>query len=255
LRSSVGEAKTSRDVRLLRLDKNRYMVVSCDSAGGIGPKRLDKIKVSGFVVGRFTARVALMEALATGSEPFCVVTTLSVEPKPTGAEIMRGIRSELRRASIDSPILLQSTEKNFYVNQTGVGVTVLASASTESLRIRKCKPGDALVAVGLPNLGERVLSAEARRQIADTRDVRRLLKLPFVHEIMPVGSSGILKEAKTMAKDSQLRFSLASGLRIDVLKSAGPATVVLSAVPFPRIELLRRQINKPLNPIGTLHRS
>ncbi len=252
---SAKEIKTSRDIRLLRLSSNSCLCVSCDSAGGIGPKRLDRIKTSGFVVGKFTARVALMEALATGSEPFCVVTTLSVEPKPTGAEIMGGIRSELRRASISSPVLLQSSEKNFSVNQTGVGVTILASASMDSLRIKQCRPRDAVVTVGLPSLGERVLSAEKRREIADTKDVRCLLGLPFVHEILPVGSRGILNEAKLMARDSQMRLSLKSELRIDVSRSAGPATVVLCALPIQQVQLLQKRINKPLNQIGTLHRN
>ena len=131
---------TLRDLRLFKLDRKRILVVSCDSAGGIGPKPFDKVKVSGSVVGKFTARVALMEALSVGALPFCVTVALSVEPQPTGAQILNGIRSELRHASLTLPITLQSSEKNFAVKQTGLGITVLSIASPRSLRMKTCEP-------------------------------------------------------------------------------------------------------------------
>jgi hypothetical protein len=94
-----AQIDTLRDIRLFRLDKKRILVISCDSAGGIGPKPIDRIRVSGYVVGKFTARVALMEALWGGGLPFCVVVTLSVKPEPTGIQVLRGVRSELNYAS------------------------------------------------------------------------------------------------------------------------------------------------------------
>jgi len=244
---------TLRDIRLFRLDKKRILVVSCDSAGAIGPKPIDRIRVSGYVVGKFTARVALMEALSVGALPFCVVVTLSVEPKPTGTEVLRGIRSELSYASLRPPTMLQSTEKNFQVKQTGVGVTVLSFASPQSLRIKKCKRGDVVMAIGMPLLGKEVLAAERQKEISTTRDVRRLLKIPFVHEIIPVGSHGILKEARTLARDSRLRFRLGSEFDFDVAKSAGPATVTLIALPSSKSKLLRKAFGKRVSPIGMLH--
>jgi selenophosphate synthetase-related protein len=114
--SGRGSIKTGRDVLLFRLGKERILVLSCDSAGGIGPKPLDRVKVDGYTVGRFTARVALMEALSTGADPFCLMNTLAVEPKPTGVEITKGIRSELRYAGLGSKIIMkESTEKNIPV--------------------------------------------------------------------------------------------------------------------------------------------
>lgn len=244
--------KTARDVRLFAFGRGRILVVSCDSAGGIGPKPADAIKVSGYVVGKFTARVALMEALSVGALPFCVVVALSVEPKPTGTQVLRGIRGELSCASLQPPIMLQSTEKNFPVKQTGVGVTVLSFASLQSLRIKKCKPRDVVMAIGMPQLGEEVLLAERQKRISDTRDVRRLLRVPFVHEIIPVGSQGILNEARTLAKDSRLRLRVASEFDLDVVKSAGPATVTLCALPSSKSKLLRKAFGKRVSLIGML---
>jgi hypothetical protein len=228
------------------------LVVSCDSAGAIGPKPIDRIRVSGYVVGKFTARVALMEALSVGALPFCVAVTLSVEPKPTGTQILRGIRNELCQASLQAPIMLQSTEKNFQVKQTGVGVTVLSLASPQSLRIKKCKPGDVVMAIGVPLLGEEVLAAERKKRISDARDVKRLLEFPFVHEIIPVGSQGILKEARTLSKDSRLELRLRSELDLNVMNSAGPATVTLCALPSPKSKLLEKAFRKRVSLIGVL---
>jgi len=194
-----------------------------------------------------------MEALSVGALPFCVVVTLSVEPKPTGTEVLRGIRSELSYASLRPPTMLQSTEKNFPVKQTGVGVAVLSFASPQSLRIKKCKRGDAVMAIGMPLLGKEVLAAERQKEISTTRDVRRLLKIPFVHEIIPVGSQGILKEARALAGDSRLRFRLGSEFDFDVAKSAGPATVTLIALPSSKSKLLRKAFGKRLSLIGMLH--
>jgi hypothetical protein len=228
--------------------------VSCDSAGGIGPKPLDRVRVDGHTVGRFTARVALMETLAVGAEPICLANTLTVEHKPTGIQIIKGILSEVRYARLDSRIIMtDSTEKNIPVRQTGVGVTVVGIAARRSLRIGRCGRGDALVAVGLPHVGSEVIRGEKERRIADTRDVCTLLSLGFVHEIIPVGSQGISYEAETIAEDSNLRSTLGPDLQLDIRKSAGPATVVLCACPHRYFSELSSLIQKPVNLIGTLN--
>lgn len=229
------------------------MVVGCDSAGGIGPKPLDRVKVDGRTVGRFTARVALMEVLSVGADPICLANALAVEPKPTGVQIIKGIQDELRYAELDSRIVMtESTEKNISVSQTGVGVAVVGMATSRSLKIGRCRPGDAVVAIGLPCVGGEVMRGEKKRRIADTRDVCTLLNLRFVHEIIPVGSQGISHEAQTIAEDSSLRFTLRRGLELDVEKSAGPATVALCACRQLYLQELTRLIEKPVNLIGTL---
>jgi len=227
--------------------------VSCDSSGGIGPKRLDKVKVDGRTVGRFMARVALMEALSVGAYPICIVNTLAVEPEPTGIQIIKGIRAEVRHAHLDRrTIITGSTEKNIPVNQTGVGVTVVGIVTPRSLRVGRSKPGDAVVAIGVPSVRDEVILCEKERRIADTRDVVRLLDLPLAHDIIPVGSQGILHEAQTIAEDSDLRFRLGIRVEIDVRKSAGPATVLLCTCRSSDLEELAGLMDKPMNLIGTL---
>lgn len=85
----------------------------------------------------------------------CLANTLTVGPKPTGIQILKGIRDELRYARLASKIVIVgNTEKNVSANQTGVGVTGVGTATSRSLNIGRCRPGDAIVATGLPHVGD-----------------------------------------------------------------------------------------------------
>jgi hypothetical protein len=194
-----------------------------------------------------------MEALSVGAEPICLANTLAVEPRPTGMQIIKGIRDEVKHARLDSRIVMTcSTEKNIPVRQTGLGVTVLGTATSKSLKVGRCNSGDAMVAIGLPHVGKEVVPAERKRRIADTRDVRALLDSHLVNEVIPVGSQGILHEARTIAEDSSLQFALRPHLDIDVRKSAGPATVILCACPDSIVRELSAFVEKPVHLVGAL---
>jgi hypothetical protein len=250
---SPSQVPTNRDVIIFKFGRETALVLACDSAGGIGPKRRDIVRASSEVVGKFTARVALMEVLSVGASPICVVNTLSVEPNPAGHQIAEGVRKELHRARISPAVpTLFSSEKNIRTVQTGLGVTIVAKAPLRKLKIGKCMQNDLVLAVGLPFVGSDVLKAERGQLIADVRDVFRLLKVPYVNELIPVGSRGILREAKTLAKDSGLRFRPLRDDRIDLRKSAGPATVLLCSLPSLKWRELQKSINKPLNIVGEL---
>lgn len=245
--------RTFRDVLIFRLNRGQVIVTGCDSAGGIGPKRLDKVKVDGYTLGRFTARVALMEVLSTGAKPLCIVTTLSVEPRPTGTEIMRGLKHEAKLAGLDPRFaLVGSSEKNVPVEQTGVGVTVLGIAKVGALKIGRSKAGDAVVAIGVPSVGREVVQAEKEKRIAEIGDLFKLLNLKSVHEVIPVGSKGILYEAMTIAKESDLKLQLAERTHLNLKRSAGPSTVILTSLEFSKVVTLSKIIRKPISIIGHL---
>jgi len=229
------------------------MVVGCDSSGGIGPKPMDMVKVDGYSLGRFTARVALMEVLSTGARPICLVNTLCVEPRPTGYEIVQGIRNEAKQAGLSPKFSVTgSSEKNIPVRQTGLGVTVIGMAMRSKLRMRASRKKDSVVSIGIPLVGSEVLPGEEKGLVADTNDLLKLLNLDFVHEVIPVGSHGILHEAEIIAKESHLRFKSADRPEVDVRKSAGPATVILATLPELQVPELRGEISKPINTVGCL---
>ena len=252
-RPRVRTIRTNRDLLLLQISLGRLLVVSCDAAGGIGSKPHDKVKVNPRVVGRMTARVALMELLAVGADPISIAGTLAVEPEPTGNQVLKGIVDETRYAGLGGLRIICSSEKNVRVTQTGVGVTALGSLASSRLMIGRCRPGDELIAIGEPRVKDEVLEGERHRLIADTKDVCKLRKFSFVHEIIPVGSKGILHEARILAKESKLSLTIANS-HIDLKKSAGPSTVLLCAIPNGRLNHVRRIVSgKPTCTIAYFH--
>lgn len=211
------------------------------------------VNVDGHTLGRFTARVALMEVLSTGAKPVCLVNTLCVEPKPTGFQIVQGIRHEVRKARLGSKFAVTgSSEKNIPVRQTGLGVTVIGIAIRGRLRIGLSKEKDAVVSVGIPLVGKEVILGEEKGLLADIKDLLKLLSLGFIHEVIPVGSQGILREAKIIAKESHLSFELARRLELDVRKSAGPATTILATLPELQLAKLHKETSKPINTVGRM---
>ena len=244
--------RTRRDVLLLRVSGDRLLAMSCDAAGGIGLKLHDKVRARPRVVGKMTARVALMELLAIGASPIALAGTMSVEPEPTGNQVIRGILDELRYARLHNVQILCSSEKNVKVTQTGIGVTAIGFVSTSNLKTGRCTLGDEIVAIGEPHVGQEVLRGEANRKVADTLDIIKLREKSFVHEVIPVGSRGILKEARTMAEDSNLAVRLLSSHRLDLKKSAGPATVLLCALREGSFRKVEKLLDKPTSVIGQL---
>jgi len=247
----IKHIETARDISVFEVSPDSVMVVGCDSAGGIGPKPLDQIKVSGYTLGRFTARVTLMEVLAVGALPICLTNTLGVEPDPTGFEILDGIKSEIKLARLGrSLVVIGSMEKTVAVEQTGIGVTVVGLVSKNKLKIGLSKPDDLIVAVGRPSVKNEVLPAEERGEIVDLEDLLKLMSCDFVHEVIPVGSQGIIHEANVLAKDSGLRAKLDLP-EVEAKKSAGPATAVVVTISKNALSKLSGLINKPIQVTGS----
>jgi hydrogenase maturation factor len=227
--------------------------VGSASSGAIGPKELDEVKVSGKVLGKFLARVALMDVAATGAYPLLLSITLGVEKNPTGHYIVEGIEKEVRILGIESNnVIMVNTEENFGSKQTGAGVTAIGFANETNLRIGKTKPNDLVVAIGLPRIGAEVLPAEARREIADLKDMMSLAQNHFVHDILPVGAFGIESDARMMAQTIGRQLKLNSECKIDLNKSAGPATVILVTLGKDKLDDITWLYKRPINIIGKI---
>ncbi len=241
------------DVSILKMPTGHAIVAGSTSSGAVGPKKMDEVKVDGQVLGKFLARVALMDVTAMGAFPLLLSVTLGVEKEPTGNEIIEGISRVARSIGLDpNQVIMENTEDNFQTLQTGAGLTVLGLANENELRLGKTLPGDLIVAVGKPKVGEEVIMAEAHGEIAELKNVTQLTQRKYVHDIAPVGGFGIASEAKMMAYGvgRQLRFMETTELDLDT--SAGPATVVLATIDRERLEDLRTLIPKPINVIGEI---
>ncbi len=241
------------DVSILKIPTGHAIVAGSTSSGAVGPKDMDKVKVDGQVLGKFLARVALMDVTATGAFPLVLSVTLGVEKDPTGNTIMEGIRREARNLGLDpNQVLMENTEDNFETIQTGAGLTVVGFANEEDLRLGKTMPGDLIVAIGKPKVGDEVIASEARGEIADLKNVTQLSQRKYVHDISPVGGFGIASEARMMAYGvgRQLKLYEVKGLDLD--KSAGPATVILATIDREKLEDLTSLIAKPINVVGEI---
>lgn len=216
------------------------MIIACDAAGGIGPKEMDRVQVSGYVLGRFTARVALMEVMAGGGTPVAVVDTCCVEPEPTGREIRRGVLDEALLAGLGPEAVTGSFEKNVPTVQTGLGVTVLALSEGPFPR---AAAGDLVVAVGRPKVGQEVSLEDP--EIMDLPTVAQLAQEPAVHDLLPVGSRGIAGELQELAASAGLNPELLAEPGWDLQKSAGPGTCCLAAVAPATLPALALTLAKP----------
>ena len=188
------------DVSILKIPTGHAIVVGSTSSGAVGSKEMDKVKVEGQILGKFLARVALMDVTATGAFPVLLSVTLGVEKEPTGNAILEGIKREARSLGLDpNQVLMENTEDNFETVQTGAGLTVVGFANEDDLRVGKTLPGDLVVAIGKPKVGDEVIAAEVHGEIADLKNVIQMSQRKYIHDIAPVGSFGIASEARMMA--------------------------------------------------------
>lgn len=241
------------DVSILKIPTGQAIVAGSTSSGAVGSKEMDRVKVNSRVLGKFLARVALMDVIATGAFPLLLSVTLGVEKEPTGNEIIEGIKSEARSIGLDpNQVLMENTEDNFQTVQTGAGLTVVGLANENELRIGKTMPGDLIVAIGRPKVGDEVIAAEVRGEIADLKNVTQLTGRKYVHDIAPVGGFGIASEAKMMAYGVGRQLKLIELPGLDLNKTAGPATVVLATIDRERLDDLKGLIPKPINIVGEI---
>lgn len=241
------------DVSILKVPTGHAIVAGSTSSGAIGPKELDKVKVDGRLLGRFLARVALMDVTATGAFPMLLSVTLGVEKESTGNEIIEGMKREATSIGLDpNQVFMEKTEENFKTTQTGAGLTVIGFANQDELRIGKTCPGDLIVAIGRPKVGDEVIPAEARGEIADLKNVVQLSQRKYVHDIMAVGGFGIASEARIMAYGVGRQLKLVEVKGLDLNKSAGPATVILATINKEKLEDLTDLIPKPINVVGEI---
>jgi len=245
--------RTIRDLLAIEILPKLDLIIAVDSDGGIGPKPQDTVNVPGDTLGRFAVRVPLMEILASGATPVSVVDALGVEMDPTGKEIIKGVRDEVRDAGLDAEAMVTgSTEDNVPTVATGMGVVIIGIVHRDDLRPGKALEGDVVAAVGLPKSapGDRIHWSDP--EIANPQTVQMLAAMTFVHDILPVGSKGIIHEIHELASSAGLQEIIDSSAPIDFNKSAGPSTCVLVALPSERVESLRKSLSCPVTIAGHL---
>lgn len=239
-----------RDLSFIDLNSEDMLVIACDSCGGVGDKEKDIVKVKPEIVGYYTAQVALMEVLAIGAKPMVLVNNLSVEMANTGKEILKGINKVLASLNLERDIIITgSTEENFPMCQTAMGVTVIGNVHKSTWTLPKTIEGNLAVVVGIPKVGEEVLLDFGRETIS-VSVLEELVRNKNVNEIVPVGSKGILYELSEMAETNGLHYVLIGTADIDLTKSAGPSTCAIISINQEDLHQLKEEISLPINVIG-----
>ena len=242
-----------RDISLLPLTDDQLLVVACDSCGGVGNKRYDAVKVDPETVGYYTCRVALMEVMAVGAAVRLVVDTLAVEWEPSGQRIYAGIQRAMSEAKLSMDAINGSTEENFPMSQTAMGITVVGTVHPDGYRSAFSKPGDQLVVAGIPKVGKEIRHPTDRDVIA-MDDFMKLRNHPAVKDMIPVGSSGIRSETMLISRLNQLSVNWLGTHGLDLDKSAGPATCLVAAVDPRGISELKNRLKAPLTVVALLEK-
>ena len=200
------------------------LIATTDNSGGIGEKPGDLVNVPDRITAYFAARVTLLELWATGAEPLTILIH-NFSGSASWENYVAGVTDLFREAGIEVPSISGSSETNMELVQSAMAVTMIGK-KVEAPAVEKV----AWFTYGLPLVGVEV--RDRADEIASVALIREAMKKEIVHQIWPVGSSGILEEVRllTGTKDARIETVL------DPMKSAGPSTVVLLAIPETKIK-------------------
>lgn len=208
-----------RDVLMLPLTEEELFVIASDNSGAIGEKEADVVSVSYETVIYYGLRVAVMECMAVGAKPVAIVVQNFVGDHlwEKFEQVVKRICEELSTPPLP---ITGSTESNFSLEQSALGLVVLGRVKKSELKVG-VTPKDAKIAViGTPLVGNEVM--EQNEKVAPLSLFQSLLNHRGVYEIIPCGSKGMIHEYRLITGAQELEHPT-----IDVTKSAGPATCFL----------------------------
>jgi selenophosphate synthetase-related protein len=252
--TAAPKLRRVRDLHLFPLIGGLHLVIACDSNASIGEKPNDALPKSYAEVGISALKVAMMEVLATGAAPLLVINALCMEMDPSGRKIIEAMSGELIRCGYNAEMMLTgSTEDNVLTLQSGIGVTVIGLVAEEKLRLGQTFAGDVVLCAGNPKGGVTIPYTEFDADIASISTVQALNELEEVHEILPVGSKGVLYEAHELARTAGCEFRLEEKPpSINLHDSAGTSTGVLVSTTREDIDRVRNAVKVPVFVIGTV---
>lgn len=193
------------------------LIIATDNSGAVGNKQDDIIHVPYETVGYFSARVALMECISAGGEPF-----VAVVHNYCGDAAWLLLCEGIKKAAAEIGCTLEltgSTESNFVMNQSAAGVVIIGRA------VRTINQFDQNAVrygvIGKPLVGLEVL--ENPEDVASLAVFKKIYSMPGVESVVPVGSKGIRYELEQLTGKS---FEC----ELNIEKSSGPATCFIVAV-------------------------
>jgi hypothetical protein len=212
-----------RDILTIPLNEAESIVVSTDNSGAIGMKPDDIVKVPYDIVAYFSFRVAVMESMAVRAKPFSVVIHNFCDDE-SWELLMKGVQKGISELGLSSLPIIGSTESNFPLRQSAIGMTVLGKVKNEELKEPLISSATRFAVIGRPLVGIEVM--EQKHLVAPLSLFKWMCEYQGVTHVMPIGSKGILYKLKKLnpkLEGGQLNH------QIDLAKSAGPSTCFLIA--------------------------
>lgn len=221
---------------------DEVIVIATDNSGSIGMKALDDVEVNYETVSYYTFRVAYMECVAAGGEPFAVVLH-NFNDEAVWKELIKGINKGLKEVGLENLPITGSTETNFTLNQSALGLVILGK-KTNSRPPTKSHSLE-LAIIGKPLVGQSVI--DEKSSIAPLSLFKELAGISSVDLIYPISSKGIKYEITR-----QVSQPITYPSELDIHSSSGPATSFLIVYDAKISNLIKKKAGKHLKMIRVL---
>jgi hypothetical protein len=208
-----------RNVVTIPFGGKETLIIASDNSGAIGMKKQDIVSVPYEVTAYYSFRVAVMECIAAGAEPISVVLSNFCGDEEW-EKLTCGIQKGLDELHLDKVSITGSTESNFLLQQSAVGIIVLGRKLPGKIEEINMTEKSKTAIIGKPLVGNEVI--EQAGQIVPLPLVQKFCKMEGV-TVWPVGSKGILSELNRVVKNQKLVKDQVI-TDVDVIKSSGPAT-------------------------------
>ncbi|NWQ41574.1 ATP-binding protein [Bacillus sp. EB106-08-02-XG196] len=228
-----------RDTITIPLNSQESLIIASDNSGGIGKKAEDLVQVSYETVAYYSFRVAAMECIAAGGEPVSVVLH-NFCGDDSWSELVNGVRKGLAELKLGDIPITGSTESNFPLKQSAVGLVVLGKKPLDKMTEKIFSNDLKFAIIGKPLVGNEVI--DLAHEVVPLSTFREVSNLQDIM-ILPVGSKGILSEFNQMFPTKEFTKEMLD-TNVDVLKSSGPATCFIIAFEQYQEEYLKRLADK-----------
>ncbi|WP_042463903.1 hypothetical protein [Neobacillus dielmonensis] len=233
-----------RNAVILPIGGGECLIVASDNSGGIGMKVNDHVHVPYETVAYYAFRTASMECIAAGGEIISVVVHNFCGNDPW-TELEKGIQTGLDELGLKDVPITGSTESNFPLLQSAVGVVVIGKKSCNNIKKMNDCEDLKLAVIGLPLVGNEVV--EQKEQVAPLSLFQAVSLLPDVIT-WPVGSKGILYELGQMFPAQTMTEDMVA-TDVDILKSSGPATCFIVVFSIYQEEQVKKLAEKLFHPL------
>ncbi|WP_141433270.1 ATP-binding protein [Bacillus sp. 03113] len=233
-----------RDVSIIPFSENESIIVAVDNSGAIGMKEYDELKAPYSIISYFAFRTSVMECIAAGGHPFSVIIH-NLCDDDAWLELVNGVQSGLEELGFGHDVhITGSTESNFSLKQSVLGMTVLGKAAAGKNQPKLYMGEQQLAVIGLPLVGKEVM--EKQEEIAPLSLFYEISRIEGVI-IIPVGSKGILYELNQFFSE-EISDQLIQ-VDVDVLKSSGPSTCFIVSYPIQQENVIKTRAQSLFHPI------